>query len=153
MMSIKSIFFNLTLLALSALLFSCKTQKYFVRVNNTNFTIKNKPYDFVSANFWYCAYLGADADYGNRGRLIRELNRLQKFGVKNLRVAAVSEESDYGFPLSPPFQYKNGAYNEKLLQGLDFLLYEMKKDKPAKKPICPRWLPCTDIFRTILYLI
>jgi mannan endo-1,4-beta-mannosidase len=126
-MSKKSIFFNLSILVLCTSLFSCKVQQDFVKVSNTNFTIKNKPYYFVGANFWYGAYLGADADYGNRARLIRELNQLQKLGIKNLRVAAASEESDYGLPLSPPFQYKNGTYNEKLLQGLDFLLSEMKK--------------------------
>ena len=126
-MNWKRIFFNLIVLILSTQFFSCITQKDFVKVKDTNFTIKNKPYHFIGANFWYGAYLGADADYGNRERLIRELNQLQKLGVKNLRVAAASEESDYGLPLSPPFQYKNGEYNETLLQGLDFLLSEMKK--------------------------
>ncbi len=123
----QSIFTSLAVLAFSVLLFSCQTQKDFVKVKDTNFTVKNKPYHFVGANFWYGAYLGADADYGNRERLIRELNQLQKLGIKNLRVAAASEESDFGLPLSPPFQYKNGTYNEKLLQGLDFLLSEMRK--------------------------
>lgn len=126
-MNWKRIFFNLIVLVLSTQFFSCITQKDFVKVKDTNFTIKNKPYHFIGANFWYGAYLGADANYGNRERLIRELNQLQKLGVKNLRVAAASEESDYGLPLSPPFQYKNGKYNETLLQGLDFLLSEMKK--------------------------
>ena len=118
---------NIAILALCVSIFSCKTQKDFVKVNGMNFTVSNKAYHFVGANFWYGAYLGADTDYGNRDRLIRELNQLQKLGIKNLRVAAASEESDYGLPLSPPFQYKNGTYNEKLLQGLDFLLAEMKK--------------------------
>ncbi len=114
-------------LALSVVLFSCTAKKDFVKVKGANFTIKEKPYYFVGANFWYGAYLGADADYGNRERLVRELDQLQKLGIKNLRIAAASEESDFGLPLSPPFQYKNGEYNETLLQGLDFLLAEMRK--------------------------
>ncbi len=40
---------------------------------------------------------------------------------------AASEESDFAYPLTPPFQYKNGQYNEVLLKGLDFLLAEMGK--------------------------
>ena len=106
---------------------SCSAQKDFVKVKGSSFIIKNMPYHFVGTNFWYGAYLGADAAYGNRKRLIRELNQLQQLGVKNLRVAAASEESDYGLPLNPPFQYKNGNYNDTLLQGLDFLLSEMRK--------------------------
>ena len=92
-------------------LISCKTKQAFVKVKNTNFTIKDRPYHFVGTNFWYGAYLGADTDYGNRKRLLRELNQLQELGVKNLRIVAASEESDYGLPLSPPFQFKNGSYN------------------------------------------
>ena len=118
---------SMAILAMSVLLFSCKTAKDFVKVKGINFTINNKPYHFVGANFWYGAYLGADADYGDRARLIRELDQLQKLGVKNLRIAAASEESDFGLPLRPPFQYKNGENNETLLQGLDFLLAEMGK--------------------------
>lgn len=114
-------------LAVASLFYSCKTSHDFVKVKGTNFVIKQKPYYYVGTNFWYGAYLGADADYGNRSRLIQELDQLKKLGVKNLRVAAASEESNFAYPLSPPFQYKDGSYNEKLLQGLDFLLSEMAK--------------------------
>ncbi|MEO6914382.1 MAG: hypothetical protein ABI151_00990 [Chitinophagaceae bacterium] len=108
-----------------AIFSSCKVQQGFVKVKDTNFVLNKKTYNFVGTNLWYGAYLGADAEYGNRKRLLRELDQLQKSGINNLRVVAASEESDFGLPLSPPFQYKNGAYNEKLLQGLDFLLAEM----------------------------
>ncbi|MEO7313358.1 MAG: hypothetical protein ABIX01_23445 [Chitinophagaceae bacterium] len=110
-------------------LVSCKVQHDFVKVNNTRFEINDKPYYFVGSNFWYGAYLGANARYGNRDRLLRELDRLAKLGVKNLRIAAASEASDFSLPLSPPFQYKNGAYNDTLFEGLDFLLFEMGKRK------------------------
>ena len=126
-MTKKFIINSLCILITGIALVSCKAKQDFVKVKNANFTIKDKPYHFVGTNFWYGAYLGADTEYGNRARLIRELNQLQQLGVKNLRIAAASEESDYGLPLSPPFQYKNGSYNEKLLEGLDFLLSEMGK--------------------------
>ena len=125
---IKKIITNtIYVLILGVALLSCKAKQAFVKVKDTNFTIKDKPYHFVGTNLWYGAYLAADTKYGNRERLVRELNQLKQLGVKNLRIAAASEESDYGLPLSPPFQYKNGTYNEKLLEGLDFLLSEMKK--------------------------
>ncbi len=110
-----------------AFLSSCKVQQQYVKVKETNFVINQETHNFVGTNFWYGAYLGADADYGNRARLLRELDHLQKLGLNNLRIVAASEESDFGLPLSPPFQYKNGDYNETLFQGLDFLLAEMGK--------------------------
>ena len=114
-------------LTFCVLFVACQAQKSFVKVKGTNFAINDKPHHFVGTNFWYGAYLGADADYGNRPRLIRELDQMKKNGITNLRVVAASEESDYGLPLDPPFQYKNGTYNETLLSGLDFLLAEMQK--------------------------
>ena len=126
-MKTKRIPISLVLLLIISGLLSCKLKQDFVQVKGVNFTIKYRPYYFVGTNFWYGAYLGADAVYGNRDRLIRELDQMQKLGIKNLRIAAASEESDFGLPLSPAFQKKNGRYNEKLLQGLDYLLFEMRK--------------------------
>ena len=126
-MGFNKIFKVFAILIFGALFLSCNAQNNFVKVKGANFMVNDKPYYFVGANFWYGAYLGADAKYGNRERLIRELDQLQKMGVKNLRVVAASEESDFGVPLDPPFQYKNGTYNETLLKGLDFLLSQMKK--------------------------
>ncbi len=114
-------------LAVTGICYSCKVSRDFVKVKDTNFVIKQKSYYYVGTNFWYGAYLGANADYGDRSRLVKELDQLQKLGVKNLRIAAASEESNFAYPLSPPFQYKDGSYNKKLLNGLDFLLTEMRK--------------------------
>ncbi len=116
-----------TVVGMMMLFYSCNTPRSFVKVAGTHFTVDNKPYYFVGTNFWYGAYLGADAPFGNRSRLIRELDRLKGIGVENLRVVAASEEADVASPLTPPFQYKDGRYNEKLLEGLDFLLAEMDK--------------------------
>jgi mannan endo-1,4-beta-mannosidase len=99
----------------------------FIKVNGTQLEQDGHPYYFIGTNFWYGAYLGADAAYGDRERLINELDQLHALGVNNLRIAAASEESDFSKPLSPPFQYKNGTYNDTLFDGLDFLLFEMGK--------------------------
>lgn len=125
-------------ISLIILCYSCKssyrkqeTQKSnnenFVKVDGAKFTVNKNPYYFVGTNFWFGAYLGADTDYGNRERLLRELDRLKENGITNLRIVAASEESDFSLPLDPPFQYKDGSYNEELLHGLDFLLAEMGK--------------------------
>lgn len=99
----------------------------FVKVHGVQLEFDGNPYYFMGTNFWYGAYLGADTTYGNRERLLKELDHLHALGVNNLRIAAASEESGFSKPLSPPFQYKNGLYNEMLFQGLDFLLNEMGK--------------------------
>ncbi len=52
---------------------SLSSKQDFVGVKETHFVVGNQPYYFMGTNFWYGAYLGADADYGNRQRLIREL--------------------------------------------------------------------------------
>ncbi len=117
-------------IVVSLIFFACSSStiaQVFVKVNKTNFVNNGKPYYFVGTNLWYGAYLGADAKYGNRKRLVRELDRLKKLGIKNIRIAAASEEADYALPLTPPFQFKNGEYNETLFQGLDFLMAEMGK--------------------------
>lgn len=99
----------------------------FITVNGIHLEQDGKPYHFIGTNFWYGAYLGADADFGDRKRLINELDQLHSLGVNNLRIAAASEQSDFYLPLNPPFQYKNGTYNDTLFVGLDFLLHEMGK--------------------------
>src|SRR4051794_33679663 len=55
----------------------------FVRRNGMQLLLDGEPYRFVGANIWYGAYLGADAVYGNRARLARELDRLKALGVSN----------------------------------------------------------------------
>lgn len=130
----KKTILTFTLLCFIALSFTgCSSLKQvgnkndFVRVNGTKFEKNGQSFYYIGTNFWYGAYLGADAVYGDRKRLVKELDQLRSLGVTNLRIAAASEESDFAKPLSPPFQYKNGTYNETLLKGLDYLLNEMSK--------------------------
>ncbi|WAC48865.1 mannanase [Asticcacaulis sp. SL142] len=100
----------------------------FVTVEGLHFKLKGQTYRFVGANIWYGAYLGAPAAFGNRTRLLKELDDLKALGVTNLRVLASSELSPINNSLDPAFSSKDkGVYNQDLLTGLDFLLAEMTK--------------------------
>ena len=99
----------------------------FVRREGTRFTIGGETYRFAGANMWYAAYLGADAPYGNRDRLRRELDRLRDLGVTNIRILASSETSPLRGAISPSFRDTSTAYSETLLGGLDYALAEMAR--------------------------
>lgn len=104
-----------------------KTKSGFVKVNQTGFEIDGKPYYFMGTNFWYGINLGSEKS-GQRDRLIRELDHLQKLGINNLRVVGLSEGPDnQPCRMLPAVQNAPGEFDEDLLQGLDFLLTEMKK--------------------------
>jgi mannan endo-1,4-beta-mannosidase len=93
----------------------------FVQRNGMTLTLDGEPYRFVGANIWYGAYLGADAVYGDRARLGRELDRLQALGITNLRILAAAEEGPLKSSIKPGFRTKD-SWNEALLQGLDYCL-------------------------------
>lgn len=97
----------------------------FVAARDAALFIDEAPYRFVGANLWYGAYLGADAEYGDRARLARELDQLAAMGVGNLRVLGASELSPLRNSLDPAFRSAEPPYNETLLAGLDVLLAEM----------------------------
>jgi len=100
----------------------------FVKVKGTKFILNGKPYFFLGTNLWYGAYLGSTAKYGDRKRLIKELDMVASLGIRNLRVLAASEgPEDVDFRVRPSFQSAPGVYNEELFTGLDFLLSEMEK--------------------------
>ena len=100
----------------------------FVRREGTRLILGDRPYRFAGANLWYAAWLGADAPYGNRERLRRELDTLATTGVTNLRIAASAEDSPLRNSVKPAF---HGAAPDSadpaLLGGLDFCLAEMGK--------------------------
>jgi len=97
----------------------------FVRVEGTRFVLDGKPYRFAGANFWYGAYLGAPEGIGDRERLRAELDQLKAAGIDNLRVLAMSEASGFKRGVSPAFMTEPGRFDDRLLQGLDYLLVEM----------------------------
>ena len=98
----------------------------FVRRAGMRLELDGKPYRFVGANIWYGAYLGADAEYGDRARLGRELDRLKALGIGNLRILASAEEGPLKSSIKPGFRSKE-SWNETLLEGLDYCLAEVGK--------------------------
>jgi len=100
----------------------------FINVNGKQFIRDGKPYYFLGTNFWYGMNLGSSGQGGDRDRLLRELDHLNKIGVKNLRVMGASEGPDTEpWRMRPALQVAPGEYNEEVLDGLDFLLAEMGK--------------------------
>lgn len=99
----------------------------FVRRDGTGFRIGERGYRFAGTNMWYAAYIGADAPYGDRDRLRRELDRLGALGIDNLRILGSSELSPLRNSITPAFRDRGTSYNETLLQGLDFTLAEMAR--------------------------
>jgi len=98
----------------------------FVSVKDGRFVRNGKPYYFVGTNLWYGMNLGTVENAGNRERLVRELDRLQSLGIKNLRILAATEgPSQEPWRIVPALQNSVGAFDESLLVGLDFLLSEM----------------------------
>ncbi len=91
------------------------------------FELRGQPYRYGGTNFWYGMYLGSPGPTGDRERLTRELDTLAALGMTNLRVLAGSELSYLHRTLTPAVQSRPGEYNDTLLQGLDFLLDEMRK--------------------------
>ncbi len=119
-------------LTLSVLFSACSTFFFlnnleYVKVEATQFVFGGKPYYFTGTNMWDGCYLGSPGKSGDRARLKRELDDLKSLGIVNLRVLGASEESYITNSLKPAIQIQPGVYDENLLDGLDFLLSEMRK--------------------------
>ena len=99
----------------------------FVRRRGTQLIRGGQPWRYAGTNMWYAAYLAADAPYGNRARLQRELDRLAALGVESIRILGSSELSPLLHSVRPTFRDQTNHYNETLLRGLDFALAEMGK--------------------------
>ncbi len=99
----------------------------FVARDGMALTRGGAPYRIVGANMWYAAWLGADAPYGNRARLIRELDRMQALGINNLRIMASGEEGPLNNSIKPGFTRPDGTPNPALFEGLDFAMAEIGK--------------------------
>lgn len=114
----------------------------FVRVKDGRFYVGNETYRYVGANFWYGAILASEGQGGDRQRLRRELDAMQKVGINNLRVlvgaeAVESVDADVVGPngerrpgashIKPVLQTAPGVYNDTLLRGLDYLMAELER--------------------------
>lgn len=113
------------LIAMAAsLLTTLSATPSFVQTRGMDLVRNGKKYTFMGANFWYGMNLGAH----DRPRLKRELDRLQKLGIKNLRILAATEGPDNEpYRIVPAMQTAPGVFDRKLLEGLDYLLAEMAK--------------------------
>lgn len=120
---------------LFSVLFSCKNSEKrenssneipLITVKNSQFLKGNKPYYFVGTNYWYGPLIAAK-NIGDRDRLIKELDLMKSIGIDNLRILAGAEGDGGDSRVHPALQYEQGKYNEDLLDGLDFLLAEMRK--------------------------
>jgi mannan endo-1,4-beta-mannosidase len=103
-------------------------QAGFVKTTDGHFTIDGKSYYYIGANYWYGGLEGNDAK--GRQRVRNELDFLFRHGVTNLRILAGAEGTGKinGVDrVKPAFQPAQGAFDEQLLKGLDFLLLEMGK--------------------------
>ena len=99
-----------------------------VSVKDTQFFKGDKPYYFIGANYWYGPLIAAK-NIGDRERLLKELDLMQSVGINNLRILAGAEGDGGDSRVHPALQPEQGVYNEDLLDGLDFLLAEMRKRK------------------------
>jgi mannan endo-1,4-beta-mannosidase len=99
----------------------------FVTVRNRRFELDGRPYFYVGTNLWYGCYLGDPNLSGGRQRMVRELDRLQKIGVNNIRLLAGSETSPLAGAIPNGIVRAPHDEDEALLAGLDFSLAEMAK--------------------------
>ncbi|MBG7631423.1 MAG: beta-mannanase [Bacteroidetes bacterium] len=97
-----------------------------ISVKNAQFYRGNNPYYFVGTNYWYGPLIGAK-NIGDRDRLLKELDLMKDVGIDNLRILLGAEGDGGDSRVHPALQYEQGKYNEDLLDGLDFLLAEMRK--------------------------
>lgn len=96
----------------------------FIKIHNNRFEKNGRPYLFMGTNFWQGMNLGS----ANKELVGRELDRMKNFGINQLRILALTEGSDFeSYRIIPAVQKKPGEFDEKILQGLDFLLVEMNK--------------------------
>ena len=77
----KKILFLICLLPLMA-----NAQQGFVRCTGGQLTIDGQPYYYVGTNTWYLPQLASTGEGGDSLRLQRELDKLCKLGIKNLRI-------------------------------------------------------------------
>lgn len=123
---------NLKFLKLCILLLLFSTnlvgQSHFVKVDGNRFTLNEKPYYYIGTNYWYGVIIASSGSFGDRARLLRELDFMKENGITNLRVQAGAEGPDNEpFRVTPSIQVAPGKYSDEMLDGLDFLLSEMGK--------------------------
>jgi len=108
-----------------------------VSADGTGFTLDGRPWHFVGVNFWHAMNLGAF----DKQRLIAELDQLASSGITVLRMTAMTE-GDPTSPMQvvPTLQPSAGNFDERLAEGMDFVLHEMgKRSMKALMVINNQW--------------
>lgn len=123
----------------------------FVTREGTRLLRGGTPYRITGANMWYAAWLGAAADYGDRARLIRELDRLHALGINNLRIMAAAEEGPLKNSIKPGLTRADGSANRTLLDGLDFALAEIAKRGMTAVLVLSNFWEWSGGLQTLLY--
>lgn len=118
---------SLSLLLLLSL-FSLQFVMAFVEVRDGRFYRGAEEYKYVGTNFWYGPILASEGQGGDRARLHRELDAMQRLGLRNLRILVGAEGSDERLThIRPILQPRPGEYNDTLLRGLDYLMAELER--------------------------
>ena len=107
--------------------FFCFGQNGFVRKADGRFTIDGQPYYYVGTNAWYLPQLANRGEGGDSLRLQRELRKLQKLGIRNLRILVGADGLPTARKVQPILQTEPGVYNPTLLEALDRLMVELQK--------------------------
>ena len=117
----------------------------FVLVKDGHFQKSGRPYFFMGTNYWQGMNLGAPN--GDRAQLMRELDRMKKVGITQLRILALSEgPATEPYRIVPANQTTPTQLNEELLKGLDFLLVEMKKRQMTAVVVLSNFWPWSGGF-------
>ena len=99
----------------------------YVGVSDGEFMEGDTPYRYVGTNLWYGAILASEK-YGDRARLVRELDRMNQTGIDNLRILVGGDgDRHVASHIEPTLQKRPGVYDEDLLEGLDWLLLELER--------------------------
>lgn len=118
-------------LCLLTLTFFCVTPLSatdYISVRDGRFYRGDKEYRYVGTNFWYGPILASTGEGGDRQRLRRELDAMQRIGIRNLRVLVGAEGStERTTHIRPILQPQPGEYNDTLLRGLDYFMAELER--------------------------
>src|SRR6185503_17988117 len=111
----------------------CAFASAFVSVRGHSMILNGSPYRFVGTNYWYGGLIAVESD-PKRGveRLTRELDFLKGNGVTNVRLMAGAEglgAINGVTRVGPSLQPQQGKFNERILDGLDRVLFELGKRK------------------------
>ncbi|MEJ6979670.1 beta-mannosidase [Pedobacter sp. P351] len=121
----------LVLLCAIGLAFHGVAQVNFIERQQNQLFLNNKPYYFLGANYWYGALLALQNDpKKGKERLKNELDFLKKQGVTNLRVLVGAEGKGLingQTRVFPSLQPEKAKFDDRILESLDFLLFEMEK--------------------------